>query len=309
MKYLFYIKTALILGLILRGGISDAQTVLQVVTKSVERTVNCPMGFSLNVDAEKADITLKAMPNIKEIKLKLELISKHPNLQNAKTDIDAMKYLINTSGKTIYIRNYVGIEKNSPKPNAELRVRYTLFIPNYTTVSIKNNFGKLNISDLKANLNLTAEFCKTSLANVKGNMMLNVVLSDVQGTGLEGDIRLQSSRSDIQLSILRGTCDINAVSGKIRIDGDADLSKLTINAQKADVFFMPPIANYMTYNLEAGFGKVILPSKIKLTYSEKSKNKEKISFNHHEPIANKKTGRSEITILTAFSNIEIGTKL
>ena len=305
MKINIHIKYCLFLAFILRGGISYAQTTLQVVTKIVEKTLPYKTGFSLNIDAEKADITLKANPNAKEISVKMEFISKNPNLESAKTDIDAIKYVAENQGKNVYLRNYIGIEKGSAKPTSDLKTRYTIEVPAEMTVSVKNNFGKLNVSGLRNKVMLITEFCKTTLTDIKGEMSINTRLGDIDGRGLEGKISVQSNRSDVFLSMAKGECAITAQYGKINIETDKTFTQLSIKADKAEVHFLPPAATAITYDLEAEYGKVILPQKITPKYIEKSDKKEKVNFRYNETgLKNSKTTLA-VYILTSFSSIEI----
>jgi hypothetical protein len=305
MKISIHIKYCLFLALILRGPFSVAQTTLQVVTKTVEKTLAYKPGFSMNIDAEKADITLKANPNIKEVSVKMDLISKNPNLQSAKQDIDALKYIVETQGKTIYLRNYIGIEKGGAKPTSDLKTRYTIEVPAEMIVSIKNNFGKLNVSGLRSKVMLITEFCKTILTDIKGEMFINSRLGDIDGRGLEGKISVQSNRSDLFLSMTKGECAITAQYGKINIETDKTFTQLSIKADKAEVHFLPPPATAINYDLEAEYGKVILPQKLTPKYIEKTDKKEKVNFNHFDTGSDKKKTTLGVYIQTSFSSIEI----
>jgi Putative adhesin len=305
MKISIHIKYCLFLAFILRGGISFAQTTLQVVTKTVEKTLTYKSGFSLNIDAEKAEITLKANPNAKEISVKMELISKNPNLQDAKKDIDAIKYVAENQGKIVYLRNYIGIEKGAAKPTSDLKTRYTIEVPSEMAVSIKNNFGKLNVSGLRSKMMLITEFCKTTLTDIKGEMSINTRLGDIDGRGLEGKISVQSNRSDLFLSMTKGECAIMAQYGKVNIETDKTFTQLSIKADKAEVHFLPPPATAINYDLEAEYGKVILPQKLTPKYIEKTDKKEKVNFNYFDVGSDKKKTTMGVFIQTSFSSIEI----
>jgi Putative adhesin len=305
MKIIIHIKYALFLALILRGPLVHTQTTVQVVTKTVEKTLPYKIGFSLNIDAEKADITLKASPNAKEISVKMELISKNPNLQDAKKDIDAIKYVAENQGKIVYLRNYIGIEKGSAKPTSDLKTRYTIEVPAEMAVSIKNNFGKLNVTGLRSKVILITEFCKTILTDIKGEMSINTRLGDIDGRGLEGKISVQSNRSDLFLSMTKGECAITAQYGKINIETDKTFTQLSIKADKAEVHFLPPPATAIAYDLEAEYGKVILPKKITTKYLEKTDKKEKVNFSYYDIGASKNKTTMAVFIQTSFSSIEI----
>ena len=74
-----------------------AQTTLQVVTKSIEKTLSAPIGTFLNIDAEKADVTLRTDSRSREVRIKIELTARHPQLDIAKHDIEALKTITENS--------------------------------------------------------------------------------------------------------------------------------------------------------------------------------------------------------------------
>ena len=256
-----------------------AQTTLQVVTKSVEKTLLAPVGTLLSLDAEKADVTLRTDSRSREVKIKIELTARHPQLDVAKHDLHALKIVTEKMSNTIYIRNYIAIAKGTAKPAADLRARYTITLPPDLSITLKNTFGKLNAADLTNQLDVTAEFCKIQLSNIKGTTTLNTRFGDIEATQLDGKTTITSLRTDISLNILRGVCEMKAQFGKIKIRADRALSSLSINAEKADVTFDPPDGNpRFGYNLNAEYGTVTTPPKFNFKYLEKSKQREKVQL-------------------------------
>ena len=256
-----------------------AQTTLQVVTKSVEKTLFAPIGTLLSLDAEKADVTLRTDSRSREVKIKIELTARHPQLDVAKHDLDALKIVTEKMSNTIYIRNYIAIAKGTAKPAADLRARYTITLPPDLSITLKNTFGKLNAADLTNQLDITAEFCKIQLSNIKGTTTLNTRFGDIEASQLDGKTMITSLRTDISLNILRGGCEMKAQFGKIKINADRALSSLSINAEKADVTFDPPDGSpHFAYNLNAEYGTVTTPPKFNFKYLEKSKQREKVQL-------------------------------
>ncbi len=276
---------------------TEAQTTVQVVTKTVEKSLDFGKDFSMSIDAEKADITIKTDANIKQVSVKLDMIAKHPQAEIAKKDLDYLKNVIEIYGKNIYIRNYVAIEKGNEKPKSDLRTRYTITLPPNMPVVLKNNFGKINIIDLKSKLSIVSEFCKTLLENLEGEIAIDAKYGDIVGNKMGAKIAITSLRTDINLNILRGQCDIKAQYGKIQIDADKKMTALNVIAEKADVKVSPPEGN-VAYNLDAEFGKVNTPKGSTLKYAERSKEREKIVWT---PAA----AQLSIFIQTSFGTIEL----
>ena len=274
-----------------------AQTTLQVVTKSIEKTLSAPIGTFLNIDAEKADVTLRTDSRSREVRIKIELTARHPQLDIAKHDIEALKTITEKLGNKIYIRNYVAVAKGTAKPSADLRARYTVTLPPDLSITLKNTFGKLNASDLTNQLNITAEFCKIQLTNIKGTTTLNTRFGDIEGDKLDGKTTISSQRTDILLTLLRGGCDIKTQFGKIKITADRTLSALSIAAEKTDITFDPPDGSpRFSYNLNAEYGTVTTPTKLNFKYLEKSKQREKAQLVGNAAPVNIQTTFGQIVI-------------
>ena len=290
-------KKILLFLLLLNSLFSDAQTTLQVVTKSVEKTLPAPVGTLLNLDAEKADVTLRTDSRSRDVTIKIELIARHPQLDVAKHDLDALKIITEKIGNKIYIRNYIAVAKGTAKPSADLRTRYTVTLPPDLNITLKNTFGKLNASDLTNNLEVTAEFCKIQLTNIKGNTALTTRFGDIEGDKLDGKTTISSVRTDISLNLLRGPCTIKTQFGKIKITADRSLSALAVTAEKADITFDPPDGSpRFTYNLNAEYGKVTTPIKWEFKYLEKSKQREKAQLTGTAALVNLNTTFGQIVI-------------
>lgn len=290
-------KKILLFLLLLKSSFSDAQTTLQVVTKSIEKTLAAPVGTLLNIDAEKADVVLRTDNRTREMKIKIELVARHPQLDVAKHDIEALKIVTEKVKNKIYIRNYVAVAKGSAKPSADLRTRYTITLPPDLDITLKNTFGKLNASDLTNSLDVTAEFCKIQLANIKGTTALNTRFGDIEGDKIDGKTTIVSVRTDISLNLLRGMCDMKTQFGKLKITADNTLSALTVTAEKADITFDPPDGSpRFTYNLNAEYGKVTTPIKLNFKYLEKSKQREKAQLVGSSALINLNTTFGQITI-------------
>jgi Putative adhesin len=293
------LKNLIVCLLLLRGGILTAQTTLQVVTKTIEKTLPCPVGMAFNLDAEKADITLRTDPQSREIKVKIELMARHPQLEVAKKDIAAMKAVTETIGKKIYIRNYIAVEKGAAKPTADLRARYSVSVPPDLFITLKNTFGKLSASDLTNKLDITAEFCKIHLQNINAQTILNTRFGDLEAIQLDGKTTISSHRTDMDLKFLKGACVVHAQFGKIHINADKTLSLLSVTAEKTDIVFDPPDdAARFGYNLNAEYGTVKTPPKLNFTYPEKSKQRERAQLTG-------KTVAAMVNIQTSFGQITI----
>jgi Putative adhesin len=292
------IKIGLLMGLILRGGIFlSAQTTLQVVSKNVDKLLDFKTGNSLEINVEKADLVVKSWTS-PQVKIQVELLAKHPQLETAKKDLNALKFVAETIGKTMYIRNYVAIEKGQPKPTADLRAIITVWLPAETPIYIKNSFGKTNVQQFNGHVDLSLEFCKTKLSQLKGEVTINTRFGDVEADNLNGKLTITSNRSNLTLKILRGPTLINATYGKIIVEADRNLTTLTVNGDKADVDIFNPKNATINYTLSADYGTISTPKSLNFNYLENSKNRKRANL---QGLAS----ASKIAISTSFGSILI----
>ena len=292
------IKKSFLLLIILRGGIFlNAQTTLHVVSKNIDKTIEFKAGNSVEINLEKADLTIKSWTS-PQVKIQVELLAKNPQLDAAKQDLMALKFVAERVGKTIYIRNYVAIDKGKEKPNSDLRAVITVWMPANAPVSIKNSFGKNNVQQFNGRIDLTSEFCKTKLSQLKGETTINTRFGDLEGDNFNGKLTITSNRSNLTLRILRGATLINATYGKIIVEADRTLTTLTVNADKADVDISNPKNAAINYFLSADFGTISTPKTLNFNYLENSKNRKRANLQQMATASN-------VAVSTSFGHILI----
>ncbi len=235
----------------------NAQTTLQVVTKNIEKTMTYKKGYDITIDGEKADVVVQTGSNI-SIKIEVELSAKHPNMETAKHDLEAIKFVAEEIGKKIYVRNYVGIGKGESKPLSNLKAKYIITVPAECPVNLKNNFGKTSVSNLINYFDLYSEFCSITLNNLKGTINIDTRFGDIDASQLDGKVNIKSKRTDITLSQLKGTYDLTANYGSLNINGDLSAINLKINGEKANVYFNPGSQPY-NYALASNNGALNIP--------------------------------------------------
>lgn len=300
MNILNNIKLKLVFACLLFVAILPAQeseTKLQVVTKNIEKTIDYESGYVLDIDGEKADIQIATWDKNK-VKIVIELIARHENLDIAKRDLEAMGYNIELVGKKIFIRNYILPLKGKPKPESIFKAIYVLTIPEDCPVDLRNYYGKANIKDLNQSVDVKSEFCEIKLENIEGSIGIETRFGDVEGVLLGGQMEIESVRSDITLSQIHGPVNINAKYGKIKIDANNSLLDLNITAEKTDILFLNPAKDSYGFDLTAFYGNVTVPELMNFDFTEKTNTVNKAELN-----LPKQEGM--VSIKTSFGNIVV----
>jgi len=276
-----------------------AQTAMQVVTKVIEKTIPYKNGYEVNIEGDKAEILVETWEK-NEVKVLIELISKHPDKSIAERDLKAMKYAADQHGDNLYFRNYISVPEGSKQPESDLKAIYTITLPADCPVYLKNHFGLTNVSNLTNALRIQSEFSKIWLENLRGRIGINTRFGDVEGKYIDGDVSINSRRSDITLHEIRGNWDINSYYGIIKLftDPNQNLLSLNIDAEKSDVYFFDPFPSVYGYTLTAHYGNISVPNELKFNYLENSKQLKKAIFSSR--VAN-----GSVSIKISFGDIII----
>jgi hypothetical protein len=288
--------STIILPLLCAIGLS-AQAPLQVVTKTIEKTFPYKNGNEVNIEGEKAEILIETW-NRNEVKVLVELVSKHPDRKTAEADLAKMKYTSEQHGAKLYFRNYVS--KDAAKPASDLKAIYTITLPSDCPVYMKNNFGLANVSNLTNALRINSEFSKIHLENLRGQIGINTRFGDIEGERIDGTVNINSRRSDITLHEIKGNWNINAQYGVLKFftNPSPELLTMNIEAEKSDVYFFDPKPNFYGYTLTAHYGNISVPNDLKFNFLENSSQLKKAIFSS-------KIGSSNISIKISFGDITI----
>ena len=254
-----------------------SQTILQVVTKKIEKSFPYKDGYEVNVEGEKAEIVVETWEKA-EIQIVMELTAKHPDKAIAERDLESIKYLAERVKKNIYIRNYVSVNKEQVKPESNLSARYTITLPEECGVYLKDYFGQIDVSNLVNKLRVYSEFSTIGLTNLQGHIDIKTRFGDLTGNKIDGIMKVNSRRSNITLSELKGQFDINSYFGILKIFADNNLIDLNIMGEKSDVFLYNSEPLAYGYALSAQHGSIQTLDEVNFTSLENEPNLQKVTF-------------------------------
>lgn len=277
----------------------QGQTTLQVVTKVMENTFPYKNGTEVNIEGEKAEIKVETW-NRSEVKVLVELISKHTDRKTAQADLDQMVYSTEQAGNKLYFRNYVSSGKGAKKPTSDLKAIYTITLPADCPVYLKNNYGLTQISNLTKSLRVNSQFSRLNMENLSGQIGIDTRFGDIEGKDIDGNVTINSRRSDITLHDIKGTWNINSQYGVMKFftNPSPELLTMNITAEKSDVYFFDPKPNYYGYTLTAHYGNITVPNDLKFNYLQNTSELKKAIFSS-------KIGKSNISIKISFGDIVI----
>jgi hypothetical protein len=253
------------------------QETVQVVTKKIDKTFGFDEGYELNIEGERAEVYIEASEG-PGIVVQLELIARHPDEAVARRDLDHMQYLVRRVKNKIYLRNYLKVPEDAPKPESQIRAIYRIQVPPNCPVYTKNTYGLVEASSLTKSLRVNSQFSKIGLTNVAGMIDLQTRYGDIVGERLDGNISIMANRSDILLRDMRGSYDINAKYGVIDLFASEGLLDLKLEADKSEVYLHNVNLQAFSYELSAKNGRIEYPDQGPFVLEEPETGLQRVRF-------------------------------
>ncbi|MBK7936465.1 MAG: DUF4097 family beta strand repeat protein [Lewinellaceae bacterium] len=255
----------ILFALLLAAGGTAAQTTLQVVTKTVQKTLKWKPGNTLEIICEKADVEVEAAPpGEKTVTVTADLSARHPKIDSAKADLGAWKFVTSTIGKKMFIRAYVGIPAGTPLPVSNLKAKIKVLVPADCPTTLSNKFGSARLEKITAAVALTGEFCSFNLVQLGGKVQVDSRYGNVEGDQLSGPVVVQAKRADVSLTGIRNDCTVQSEYGAVNVEAGIHTKNLTVRASKGDVTVAAALPYRHNFDLHANHGAVTTPLALRL---------------------------------------------
>ncbi|QRR02441.1 hypothetical protein [Dyadobacter sandarakinus] len=257
-----YMLCAVLLPVLSLSGVARAQGVLQVATKTIEKTVRSPAVRMLHITAEKADIEMTTWDKA-EITIVLELSARHPEKSMAASDLSKVQYIADGRGRDFFLRNYIVLKEGESKPVSNIKARYVIHLPASCGVDLKNSFGTITLKGLSNSIQLKADFCTTSLLNLSGQGQLNTSFGELTATDLSGTFSFTSDHTRLRLNQVAGVVRLDADYGDAEIYPAAALTSLGIRSKKAEITLLARNWQTFDYTIQSAYATMKLPNGFK----------------------------------------------
>ena len=191
------------------------------------------------------------------------MTAKHVELDVAKRDLENLVFSTKREKNKFYLRN--SRLNDEAKPESQLTIHYYITLPEECpSWSAKNHFGSSNISNLRNRVRIYGEFSQININNVQGLLDIRTRFGDIMGDRIDGNVSINARRSDVDLTNIGGSFTINAQYGKLRLAPTADLTDLTVFADKSDVLLIDPLDAQLSYTLTTTQGDMVVPGELRI---------------------------------------------
>ena len=257
---------------------ADAQVKVQVVTRTINKSIQWSPNMSLQITGERAEIYCTTHSQ-NTIDFKIEIIAENVDKRIAESDLRKMKWIDKVSGKTIYLRNYVEIARGETRPKSDLKVIYHIVVPEGCKVNIVNYFGKITISNIHSTLSIESKFCPINLKSISGIVDINSYLGDLSADNITGTLKFITDQSDIDINGVSGSLSIQSNLASIDIGGMSLPDKTSIRATKSKLMLETGDFAKFSFNLKLANATINKPDAMKLTFIKKDNTKIHARFN------------------------------
>jgi hypothetical protein len=274
-----------------------SQVKIQVVIKTIEKDIPFTAGDILRIAGEKSTIDIKGWTG-NYVKVKMLLISKHPDRSIAERELNFLKYTINKDQNTIHINNYFlsnSVYEDQVKSN--LKCQYEIMIPVNCLIVVSNKYGDVKVSGINSSIELSVELGNIFLSAIKGEMRIKAAYGDIKGDNLEGNFFCKAQKSDMSFANVGGYYKIESSYGKITISPSTGFKGLDINSSKTEVVFNSKDYPY-NYKLSTYFSDIQLPEEYRKNIAKNMAGKSSFDMQKasESPLIKISTSYSPITL-------------
>ncbi len=277
MKILHNTLLVAALGLWAFAGTAQQASVVQVVTKRINKEFAYKDTYEVNIDGDRAEVFIETW-NQPIIRIQIDLVAKHESKETAQQDLEYLQYITQRVKNKIYLRNFISVPDGEKAPQSRLKAVYLIKVPAECPVYLKTNYGLADIENLNNRLRVNSRFSQIALQNIKGWMDIHTFFGELNGDRLDGNAAIIARRSDMTLKNLSGRFDINAQYGVLNIFAATGLLDLNLQADYSQVFLHTPDLAGFQYNLSTQHSKLQLPSGMKFLIQETAPGIKKVTF-------------------------------
>jgi len=225
---------------------------------------------AFSIVSNKADIKVIATTN-QLIKITAVLSSKNENKQLAEKDLTLQKHIITKKSNTISIVNYVELSSGESKPTSNLQTTFLIEVPKSMIgeFKIKNDFGKIEFSNIAANAIIESKFCPITITNYEGSLKLESYYGDVNLNNVEGNLALSAKHSKLNIENHKGDFILKSSFSKINLINITPKQTSTIEDDHSEINLSQTClsCNYILFDLEKS--EFNFPSTATVSYSLK----------------------------------------
>jgi len=234
-----------------------AQGKTSILTKNIENHFTMYKKPLLCINTERGIITIKGWYHA-EIKVVLKLTAKNADPLIAQKELDQMKYSITKTYNSVYLNNQMVLLRSNQEVSSVITAEYEIYVPYETNLRVYNQFGKVEIENVKGSITGELHYSDLTLNNKTGVLNLFITIGDFKSTKSNLTGVLNTRHSNISIKETAGKLQMESEYGNIRITYGAELFNLSLKSNATEI----NIENKSCYPLELNLEGLYCPLKI-----------------------------------------------
>ena len=267
-KGFLHIVLLILLAILALSPLVSAQVKVQVVTLKRSESYRWKPGQNLEINGERAEIYVSAHES-EFIEIEIQLIAKHADKAVAEKDLKKLQVMIEKMRSTIFIRDFIELDKNNQKPSSGLKTVMHIKVPANCPVKINNYFGKIDVKNLTAKVNIISDYSKVELLAIDGIVSVQSKFGDITAEKTKGQLTIVSNRSDVVLRDVSGLIHLKCTLAEVRIFGLINPDNLKIDAKRSNIIISSDNSVDFGYNLTLEKVEFEKPGWLYLDYEQK----------------------------------------
>lgn len=264
-------KTYMILLLLLSGINLFAQTQVEVITKTINKTIPYLSGLSVSIQGQGARILVTGSES-NEIELTLKLISKGLNKKIAEKELAYQKYVIDELNETIVIRNYLLLPNNVELSTIQEAV-IEIKVPNNCDLSISNSFGSIELKSLEGKLKVTSEYGDITIQNFIGQCNIKGNYGDIKAKKISGRFIADLDHTELELSAFSGSATIDSNLGSMLLIDPGAIGSFRADGEKTDLVVRRINVEDYHWDIRSKYGQIEVPHALEESDMDKKENR------------------------------------
>ena len=154
-------------------------------SREIKDSCTIHKGYILNISSKKANVIIHGWDK-PMISIRIRISFENANIKTAEKELGYAKYNIRKTAEGVSLNNYFSLPSNVNKISSTVRVDYIIYMPSHLNIIINNDYGKCELRNLNAFINLNNKYGSIELSNIGGLVSIYSTLCSIRGDNLQG---------------------------------------------------------------------------------------------------------------------------
>lgn len=191
-------------------------------SRSFDKTVSLPAGARVYLEHKFGDIVVRTHSQ-PQVTIHAEILVSASNGEQAKKFGDRVEIVIEPAASELTVRTRYPEASGffSTIHNVSYCVRYEITIPETAPLSIRNSFGKVSVTGVKANSEIVTSHGDLEFQDGRGGQRLENSFANVRVAGNAGDVSIENTNGAVDVADVKGALSVRDRFANVTVRGAA----------------------------------------------------------------------------------------